>query len=57
MFHLFLTKIAFKQCKTMLTTASTLQFPDFSKEFVLIDSSNFAVDSVLSQEPIEEHLL
>lgn len=41
---------AFEKCKELLTNAPLLQFPDFSKPFVLTtDASNYAVGAVLSQ--------
>lgn len=44
---------AFERCKELLTNAPLLQFPDFSKPFVLTtDASNFALGAVLSQGPI-----
>lgn len=43
----------FEQCKTLLTNDPILQYPDFSKEFVLTtDASNLAIGAVLSQGPI-----
>lgn len=43
----------FETCKKILTNAPLLQFPDFSKPFVLTtDASNFAIGAVLSQGPI-----
>lgn len=43
---------AFEKCKTLLTSSSILQYPDFSKEFNLTtDASNFAIGAVLSQGP------
>lgn len=44
---------AFERCKSILTTSDILQYPDFSKPFVLTtDASNFAIGAVLSQGPI-----
>lgn len=44
---------AFEKCKELLTNAPLLQFPDFTKPFVLTtDASNFAIGAVLSQGPI-----
>lgn len=44
---------AFERCKELLTNAPLLQFPDFTKPFVLTtDASNFAIGAVLSQGPI-----
>lgn len=44
---------AFEKCKTLLTSSHILQYPDFSKPFVLTsDASNFAIGAVLSQGPI-----
>lgn len=43
----------FEKCKLLLTNDPILQYPDFSKEFVLTtDASNFAIGAVLSQGPI-----
>ena len=45
--------MAFNKCKTLLTSSHVLQYPDFSKPFVLTtDASNFAIGAVLSQGPI-----
>lgn len=44
---------AFEKCKELLVNAPILQFPDFTKPFVLTtDASNFAIGAVLSQGPI-----
>lgn len=44
---------AFEKCKELLTNAPLLQFPDFTKPFVLTtDASNFAIGAVLSQGTI-----
>lgn len=44
---------AFEKCKELLTNAPVLQFPDFSKPFVLTtDASNYALGAVLSQGPV-----
>lgn len=43
----------FEHCKTLLINDPILQYPDFSKEFLLTtDASNFALGAVLSQGPI-----
>lgn len=43
----------FNRCKKLLTTSHILQYPDFSKPFVLTtDASNYAIGAVLSQGPI-----
>ena len=43
----------FEKCKILLTSSHILQYPDFSKKFVLTtDASNFALGAVLSQGPI-----
>ena len=43
----------FEKCKNILTTSDVLQYPDFSKPFVLTtDASNYAIGAVLSQGPI-----
>lgn len=43
----------FEKCKTLLTSSSILQYPDFEKPFILTtDASSFAIGSVLSQGPI-----
>jgi transposase InsO family protein len=44
---------SFETCKTLLTNDPILQYPDFSKEFLLTtDASNFAIGAVLSQGPV-----
>lgn len=44
---------AFKRCRKLLTCSDVLQYPDFSKPFVLTtDASNYALSAVLSQGPI-----
>lgn len=46
-------KQSFEMCKELLTHAPLLQFPDFTKPFILTtDASNFAVGAVLSQGTI-----
>lgn len=43
----------FELCKRLLTQSDILQYPDFSKPFVLTtDASNFAIGAVLSQGAI-----
>lgn len=43
----------FEKCKTLLVNDPILQYPDFSKEFILTtDASNLAIGAVLSQGPI-----
>lgn len=43
----------FEDCKTILTNEPLLQYPDFTKEFlVTTDASNFAIGAILSQGPI-----
>lgn len=43
----------FEKCKTLLINDPLLQYPDFSKDFILTtDASNFAIGAVLSQGPI-----
>lgn len=43
----------FEKCKTLLTNDPILQYPDFSKEFILTtDASNVALGAILSQGPI-----
>ena len=43
----------FEKCKTLLTNDPILQYPDFSKEFLLTtDASNVAIGAILSQGPI-----
>lgn len=40
----------FNKCKTLLTNDPILQYPDFTKEFILTtDASNIAIGAVLSQ--------
>lgn len=40
----------FEKCKTLLTNDPILQYPDFTKEFILTtDASNLAIGAVLSQ--------
>ena len=44
---------SFEKCKTLLTNDPILQYPDFSREFILTtDASNVAIGAVLSQGPI-----
>ncbi|WP_253302428.1 reverse transcriptase domain-containing protein [Wolbachia endosymbiont of Psylliodes chrysocephala] len=44
---------AFETCKNLLTNAPILQYPDFSKKFILTtDASNVALGAILSQGPI-----
>lgn len=44
---------AFKRCRNLITSSHVLQYPDFSKPFVLTtDASNYALGAVLSQGPI-----
>lgn len=44
---------SFEKCKTLLTNDPILQYPDFTKEFVLTtDASNVAIGAILSQGPI-----
>lgn len=44
---------AFNDCKKLLVNAPILQYPDFTKEFILTtDASNFALGAVLSQGPV-----
>lgn len=44
---------AFNRCKNLLTSSHVLQYPDFSKRFILTtDASNFALGAILSQGPI-----
>lgn len=47
-------KIAcFEKCKQVLTMDPILQYPDFTKEFVLTtDASDYAIGAVLSQGPV-----
>lgn len=41
---------AFQKCKEILTSSTILQYPDFTKPFILTtDASNFSIGSVLSQ--------
>lgn len=43
----------FENCKKLLTNDPILQYPDFSKDFILTtDASNYAIGAVLSQGPI-----
>lgn len=43
----------FEKCKSLLTCSDILQYPDFSKPFLLTtDASNFALGAVLSQGAI-----
>lgn len=44
---------AFNKCKIILTSSHVLQYPDFSKPFILTtDASKFAIGAVLSQGPV-----
>lgn len=44
---------AFERCKQILSGSDILQYPDFSKPFILTtDASNFAIGAVLSQGSI-----
>ena len=48
---------AFQHLKTKLTSHPILQYPDFSKEFILTtDASNCGLGAVLSQGPIGKDL-
>jgi len=48
---------AFQHLKSKLTKQPILQYPDFSKKFVLTtDTSNQELGAVLSQEPIGKDL-
>ena len=41
---------SFNQCRNILTGSNILQYPDFTKQFILTtDASNYAVGAVLSQ--------
>lgn len=43
----------FNKCKILLTSSHVLQYPDFSKPFILTtDASKFALGAVLSQGPV-----
>lgn len=43
----------FEKCKTLLSNEPILQYPDFTKQFILTtDASNVALGAVLSQGPI-----
>lgn len=43
----------FEKCKTLLVNDPILQYPDFSKDFILTtDASNLAIGAVLSQGPV-----
>jgi len=51
------TEAAFVTLKTLLTTEPLLQYPDFTRPFVLTtDASNDAIGAVLSQGPIGKNL-
>lgn len=44
---------AFEKCKQILTSSHVLQYPDFTKDFILTtDASNYALGAVLSQGPV-----
>lgn len=44
---------SFEKCKSLITNDPILQYPDFSKDFILTtDASNFALGAILSQGPI-----
>lgn len=46
---------AFEKCKSILTSSDILQYPDFSKEFIVTtDASDYAIGAVLSQGKIGE---
>ncbi|CAG4993531.1 unnamed protein product [Colias eurytheme] len=48
---------AFESLKSMLTNAPILQYPDFSKDFILTtDASNYALGAILSQGDIGKDL-
>jgi hypothetical protein len=48
---------AFLKLKTILTNEPILQYPDFSKPFILTtDASNFAISGILSQGEIGKDL-
>lgn len=48
---------SFEECKQLLTSPPILQYPDFTKEFILTtDSSLHAIGSILSQGPIGKDL-
>jgi len=48
---------AFQHLKARLTSQPILQYPDFSKEFILTtDASNTGLGAVLSQEPLVKDL-
>lgn len=50
-------QIAFDTCKTILTTTPILQYPDFTKEFILTtDASLHAIGGILSQGEIGKDL-
>lgn len=43
----------FEKCKRLLKNDPILQYPDFSREFILTtDASNFAIGAILSQGPV-----
>lgn len=45
---------SFKNCKQILSNDPILQFPDFSKEFILTtDASDIAIGAILSQSTNE----
>jgi hypothetical protein len=51
------TEAAFTKLKTLLTTEPLLQYPDFTRPFVLsTDASNEAIGAVLSQGPTGKDL-
>lgn len=44
---------SFEKCKTLLQNDPILQYPDFTRDFILTtDASNFAIGAILSQGPI-----
>lgn len=48
---------SFEECKQLLTSPPILQYPDFTKEFILTtDASIHAIGAVLSQGPIGKDL-
>jgi len=51
------TKTAFVTLKSLLTTEPLLQYPDFTRPFVLTtDTSNDAIEAILSQGPVGKGL-